>query len=257
MVMKWIAAQEFAQSTRHCMANTNLNSRSRFIWRRDKEEEEEEENRAAGNDGSLRSKLDRKKPLFYTPAFGSHLFWFKNRPCLFTRFRGQQSGIPTSESEEISISCFGRRTRLLKELIYEARAYSVLRDEQKTLIYRGMAGASDLFWQRSMAKKSRPLSMVILDEQVKKHVLDDMKEYLHPTTRKWYSKRGIPYRRGYLFHGSPGTARGWSDSEQMVSRSFTSTVKESCAASAYRDPTEGSVANCETLKSWGVTSAGD
>ncbi|KAH8761540.1 putative mitochondrial chaperone BCS1-A [Diaporthe sp. PMI_573] len=48
---------------------------------------------------------------------------------------------------------------------------------------------------------------VVLSEQQKVQVLADINEYLHPDTSKWYSERGIPFRRGYLFHGPPGTGK--------------------------------------------------
>ncbi|KAL2176141.1 uncharacterized protein P884DRAFT_203681, partial [Thermothelomyces heterothallicus CBS 202.75] len=32
-------------------------------------------------------------------------------------------------------------------------------------------------------------------------------DYLNPATRRWYANRGIPYRRGYLLHGPPGTGK--------------------------------------------------
>jgi len=48
---------------------------------------------------------------------------------------------------------------------------------------------------------------VVLDESVKQSLLDDMRDYLHPHTRRWYSNRGIPYRRGYLLYGPPGTGK--------------------------------------------------
>lgn len=38
-------------------------------------------------------------------------------------------------------------------------------------------------------------------------VLSDVNEYLHPATPRWYSNRGIPYRRGYLLYGPPGTGK--------------------------------------------------
>jgi chaperone BCS1 len=37
--------------------------------------------------------------------------------------------------------------------------------------------------------------------------LADINEYLNPVTARWYANRGIPYRRGYLFHGPPGTGK--------------------------------------------------
>ena len=42
---------------------------------------------------------------------------------------------------------------------------------------------------------------------MKKNLLEDMRDYLHPSTRRWYSNRGIPYRRGYLLFGKPGTGK--------------------------------------------------
>ncbi|KAJ6126278.1 hypothetical protein N7471_010771 [Penicillium samsonianum] len=34
-----------------------------------------------------------------------------------------------------------------------------------------------------------------------------MKDFLEPQTRNWYSQRRLPYRRGYLLHGPPGTGK--------------------------------------------------
>lgn len=51
------------------------------------------------------------------------------------------------------------------------------------------------------------MSTVILENQEKHEVLRDINEYLHPATPKWYASRGIPLRRGYLFHGPPGTGK--------------------------------------------------
>jgi chaperone BCS1 len=48
---------------------------------------------------------------------------------------------------------------------------------------------------------------VVLDEAVKQSLLDDMNDYLNPYTRRWYSNRGIPYRRRYLLYGPPGTGK--------------------------------------------------
>lgn len=48
---------------------------------------------------------------------------------------------------------------------------------------------------------------VILEHEEKHDVLRDINEYLHPGTPKWYASRGIPLRRGYLFHGPPGTGK--------------------------------------------------
>ena len=36
---------------------------------------------------------------------------------------------------------------------------------------------------------------------------NNTKRKLDPTTRHYYTARGIPYRRGYLFYGPPGTGK--------------------------------------------------
>lgn len=56
-------------------------------------------------------------------------------------------------------------------------------------------------------RPSRPLSTVALDDVQKGMIVRDMNEYLHPATARWYARRGILYRRGYLFHGPQGTGK--------------------------------------------------
>lgn len=61
-----------------------------------------------------------------------------------------------------------------------------------------------------MSRPSRPLSTIVVDEAMKKTLVNDLRDYLHPRTRRWYSNHGIPYRRGYLFYGPPGTGNSLS-----------------------------------------------
>jgi chaperone BCS1 len=58
-----------------------------------------------------------------------------------------------------------------------------------------------------MSRPSRPLSSIVVNEFMKEAMVNDLRDYLHPRTRRWYSNRGIPYRRGYLLYGPPGTGK--------------------------------------------------
>lgn len=213
-LMAWVANQGFAKRSRRFVANTNLNSRSWFLWRWDDDDDDDE----AEEDGTTTSRMSliggkRRKALAYTPTFGSHYFVYKARLCVFRRDRGSDRSISllvASEKEEISVSCFGRDPRVLKELLLEARAQFMKRDAAKTLIYRGTlrsSASAEPTWQRMMARVSRPFSTVILNERVKQDLIADVTDYLNPATRRWYANRGIPYRRGYLLHGPPGTGK--------------------------------------------------
>lgn len=212
MVMAWVAQQGFAKTSRRFVANTNLNSRMWWLFQESREDEdldgEEDDNGGHFMPSALKSK---NKKLQFTPSFGSHYFWYKGRPFIFSRTqdRNQNSWGTVSERESISLSSFGRDTSLLKDLLDDCRSSFQKLDEKKTIIYRGglKKGTAEPTWTRCSARASRPFSTVVLDESVKQGLLDDMTDYLHPYTRRWYSNRGIPYRRGYLLYGPPGTGK--------------------------------------------------
>ncbi|KAI1758356.1 BCS1 N terminal-domain-containing protein [Xylaria castorea] len=207
ILMAWVASQRFSQGARRFVVNTSLSSRSWFLFRWDDDEEEDEYEYGEGQS----SEKKKKKALSYTPSFGSHYFWYRGHLLLFRRTanREQNSFMLVSEREEISISCFGRDPWILKELLLEAREKYIEKDEHKTQIYRGATKSmsSEPSWQRCMSRASRPFSTVILDENTKKELVDDVTDYLNPATQRWYANRGIPYRRGYLLHGPPGTGK--------------------------------------------------
>ncbi len=63
------------------------------------------------------------------------------------------------------------------------------------------------YWSRLVHKKSRPMESVILPEHLKKHVTEDLTDFVSVETAKWYSSHGLPYKRSLLFHGPPGTGK--------------------------------------------------
>jgi chaperone BCS1 len=54
-------------------------------------------------------------------------------------------------------------------------------------------------------RRKRPLQSVILDKGIKERIVDDVKDFLK--RQEWYVDRGIPYRRGYLLYGPPGSGK--------------------------------------------------
>lgn len=216
--MAWLTQQYFAKNSRRFVANTSVDSRN---WQLNRDLRDDD-----GNDGKEDEEIEyendvvnpeegsgkkKKKYIEHTPSFGNHYFWYMGRPLLFKRQKNQaQAGyLIASEREEISISCFGRNPAILKKLLEECRVSFLKRDENKTSIYRGSIrfGSTDPKWTRSMSRVSRPFSTVVLEDSIKQTLVDDLKDYLHPYTRRWYGNRGIPYRRGYLLHGPPGTGK--------------------------------------------------
>lgn len=78
MFILWLSKQEFSTKSRHFLANADVSARSRLKFRFDDEGDE------AGACGQ------GKKTLQYTPAFGSHIFWYKTRMLFLARHQNLQ-----------------------------------------------------------------------------------------------------------------------------------------------------------------------
>ncbi|KAK7054724.1 Complex III assembly protein translocase and chaperone [Paramarasmius palmivorus] len=65
-------------------------------------------------------------------------------------------------------------------------------------------------------RRKRPLNSVVLEPGVGEKIEHDLQTFLN--RRQWYAERGIPYRRGYLLHGPPGS--GKSSFIQALAGSF-------------------------------------
>ncbi|TAQ84248.1 hypothetical protein B7494_g7428 [Chlorociboria aeruginascens] len=215
MLMAWVSTQKFATNARRFVANTNLNSRMWYLFRAwDDDDDDDDDEIEFDEEGNPITKHDagkKQKMVQFTPSFGTHYFWYKKKLLCFQRSEDtRQNGWGSiSQREQIAISSLGRSPMILKELLEECRTNFQKSDENKTIIYRGAvkSGSTEPSWTRCVSRVSRPFSTIVLEEKVKVDLLKDMKEYLHPYTRRWYSNRGIPYRRGYLLYGPPGTGK--------------------------------------------------
>ncbi|KAH7010688.1 P-loop containing nucleoside triphosphate hydrolase protein [Microdochium trichocladiopsis] len=56
-------------------------------------------------------------------------------------------------------------------------------------------------------KSIRPISTVVMNEEVKAALIQDIEGFLHQEAPAWHLSRGIPYRKGYLLYGPPGTGK--------------------------------------------------
>jgi hypothetical protein len=60
-------------------------------------------------------------------------------------------------------------------------------------------------WEGSPSGNFRKIETVILKDGIKQKIQSDVKLFLD--SEDWYKRRGIPYSRGYLFFGTPGTGK--------------------------------------------------
>ncbi|KAK0651827.1 BCS1 N terminal-domain-containing protein [Cercophora newfieldiana] len=216
-MMKWLAGQPKLVNSRSLTAETF----SRTMW--EGEDGGDLVTGSIGADGTgimlNFSNQEAKAPPRFIPAFGLHGFWFEGRYYRIHRKQeslyddGNSSGMPQfKDKEKLAISCFGRSPEPIKKLLQLAKEQYYADHHAKTIVKRPSPQNLRRYggrhsWQQVANRPVRPMNTVVLDEKQKVAVLSDMNEYLHPATPRWYAARGIPLRRGYLFHGPPGTGK--------------------------------------------------
>jgi mitochondrial chaperone BCS1 len=138
------------------------------------------------------------------PGPGQHFLNYNGRLMLIQRVR-EQSMVDLNTGkpwEKVLFTSYGRNTSVFDEMLLEAYGLSVQKEEGKTIIYTNWGSEWKQFGQ---PRRRRTLNSVILDEGVSSHLLADVEEWIGSS--KWYSDRGIPYRRGYLLYGPPGSGK--------------------------------------------------
>ncbi|HZV53835.1 MAG TPA: AAA family ATPase [Rhodocyclaceae bacterium] len=137
--------------------------------------------------------------LLYSPAPGFHLFWYGGRPMWIQR----DIAMNLQVIETVKVSALLAPRRLLEEMLEDVirRAYARLADH--TMLYTiDRWGES---WNLAGARPRRQISSVVLDGDTSDKLLADVREFF--SRRQWYADLGIPWRRGYLLHGPPGTGK--------------------------------------------------
>ncbi|KAK7446314.1 hypothetical protein VKT23_014520 [Stygiomarasmius scandens] len=156
------------------------------------------------DDESGLSKFDEKttRKLTYMPSPSkTYTLWYKGRYMTITRTREKEGRYRDFENT-LHVSILTRDHRLLKQLLQEARRSYISAQENNLSIW-----TADTYndWSRTASRPKRSLNSIVLDPGVKDMLLDDARDFL--ASKKWYNERGIPFRRGYLLYGAPGSGK--------------------------------------------------
>ncbi|GAA5851775.1 hypothetical protein JCM8547_001206 [Rhodosporidiobolus lusitaniae] len=138
------------------------------------------------------------------PGPGTHYFryknaWFQVKRERATNMLDLNSGTPW---ETVHLTTLSRDRNLFPLLLSEARQLAQQAQVGRTVIYTAWGAEWRPFGR---PREKRLLKSVVLDEGVKERVVNDVKAFMG--RGKWYSERGIPYRRGYLLYGPPGSGK--------------------------------------------------
>ncbi|KAJ7117851.1 P-loop containing nucleoside triphosphate hydrolase protein [Mycena epipterygia] len=147
------------------------------------------------------SLLASRKLAYLPSASLSYSMWYHRRYMTVTRVQAQ-TGYYGQKEETLQISIFTRSHRVLNELLLEAKKDYMAAEEHAISIY---VSDSNNSWRHVASRPKRNINSIILDPGVSELLVDDARDFLE--SKAWYAARGIPFRRGYLLYGAPGSGK--------------------------------------------------
>lgn len=140
---------------------------------------------------------------FLSPGIGYHLMFIRGWPVLLERWYEKEGGanlFSNKKTEGYKMRIFFGPKSVLMGVINDAEQLA-----------KAIPGRIPLFvwangwWQKAPALRPRPVETVYLHDSEVSDVIEDAKDFVN--SLEWYVKVGVPYRRGYLFKGPPGTGK--------------------------------------------------
>ncbi|TCD66316.1 hypothetical protein EIP91_001562 [Steccherinum ochraceum] len=184
---EWQRSREFDTTTR--TANSSFGSRIADNSFGDDDE--------GGEDEDVPGKV-KTRVVFQPTANSTHTIYYRGH--WLRVWRGKKPD--GSNSEMLSISVVARNNSILKQLVLQAK-----KEYEAEAVHRIQIYFADTHgcWRWTDSRHKRPMSSIVLNPGVKEMLIADTRDFLK--SEKWYADRGIPFRRGYLLHGVPGSGK--------------------------------------------------
>lgn len=139
--------------------------------------------------------------VLFTISPGLHYLWFKHHILIISRDRQESKAGQNAFHETLRITLVGRNRQIAFDFIEECRLAAHPSKEKRLTLYKDNYGS----WNEYSDRGYRDPDTIILDKGLMESVSNDLEDFLK--SREWYEKRGIPWKRGYLFEGSPGNGK--------------------------------------------------
>jgi len=108
------------------------------------------------------------------------------------------------ESSSIVLSTFGYWNQgYLMDFVEDLKNQYLDKNFGKTLVYIGNSLSE--VWEAKISKPKRRPDTVYLRKGIFEELVMDAKNFLESS--EWYYEKGIPFRRGYLLYGCPGSGK--------------------------------------------------
>jgi chaperone BCS1 len=143
----------------------------------------------------------RNERIAMIPSPGKHWFWFGGRPFEAWFFRSENTHERTGRRiESLTFRTVGRNRASLQRFVDDVVRCHIKRQGVQSYLYMYNDG-----WDYVEGYSPRVLDSVVLEPGEKEHLLQDVAQFRRLKQR--YERLGVPYHRGYLLHGPPGTGK--------------------------------------------------
>ncbi|TFK29631.1 P-loop containing nucleoside triphosphate hydrolase protein [Coprinopsis marcescibilis] len=152
---------------------------------------------------AAKAAADGTRPLNYLPAFGTHFhFWYRRHWVRIHRGVKEGTSYYDRRKEYIVLRLLAWNHDVLNQMLLEAKKEYKAAQEGTVSIYVSNIQNE---WNCMTTRPNRPLKSIVLEPGVQDLLLNDARDFL--LSKRWYAARGIPFRRGYLLYGAPGTGK--------------------------------------------------
>jgi len=150
------------------------------------------------------AKIDKSRtansdnPIYFTFGHGKNFFFYGFRLVIFSRQREELSA--HAKQDVYYFQFFTKNIQVVEKFLLEC--YKSNRPTFPTISVYVSDGYS---WDTPQLVRKRPSHQLILPENQYQNLVLDLEKFLK--SEEAYHQLGIPYRRGYLFSGSPGNGK--------------------------------------------------
>jgi chaperone BCS1 len=139
----------------------------------------------------------------FVPSGGLYFFAFSGTPVWIKIHKKDKflEGFELGEKRTLTLLKMGKSKAALDALLQAAyKAYCP--DEFTSIkVYHYLSS----YWTNYHSVSTRSRETLVYDGEIIDGILADAERFV--ARREWYMQMGIPYRRGYLFHGEPGNGK--------------------------------------------------
>jgi len=136
---------------------------------------------------------------YLSPGEGFHVFRLNGRWMWMQR----EVQVAANIIEKITLSMPGRDRKPMEAFVQDALEHRMARELNRVAIYIPSPYTNE--WQRARLGNNRRLDSIVLKTGQTEAIVADMQKFF--ASRLRYENLGIPWRRGYLLHGPPGTGK--------------------------------------------------